>query len=206
MENSTIPTYKKIALDIANKIKLNNIVEGEILHGRSTLASKYNVSPETIRRAVILLEDVEVVTTLKGKGILVLSKEKAVSFLNRNKSINSVRNYKAEIDTLLNNRKEIESQLLKAVQGILDYSSRFDELNPIIPLEFSVPEGCAYIGKTVAEIMFWQNTGATLIAVKRDNQLILSPGPYITINTNDILIVVGNDHIQYSVPEFLSSK
>ena len=206
MENSTIPTYKKIALDIANKIKQNSITEGEILHGRSTLASKYNVSPETIRRAVILLEDVEVVTTIKGKGILVLSKEKAVSFLNRNKSINSVRNYKSEIDTLLNNRKDVETQLLKAIQGILDYSSRFDELNPIIPLEFTVPANCIYLGKTVGEIMFWQNTGATLIAVKRDDQLILSPGPYITLNYNDVLIVVGNDQIRYSVPEFLTTQ
>lgn len=206
MENSTIPTYKKIALDIANKIKHNSINEGAILHGRSTLASKYNVSPETIRRAVILLEDVEVVTTLKGKGILVLSKEKAISFLNRNKSINSIRSYKAEIDTLLNNRKEIENQLLKAVQGIMDYSIRFDEVNPIVPMEFVVPENCIYIGKTVGEIMFWQNTGATLIAVKRDDQLLLSPGPYITINNNDILIAVGNDHIRHSIPEFLTGK
>lgn len=206
VEQSTIPTYKKIALDIANKIKQNIIKEGEILHGRSTLASKYNVSPETVRRAVILLEDLEVVTTIKGKGILVLSNEKAISFLNRNKSINSIRNYKAEINTLLSNRKEIESQLLKSIQGIMDYSSRFDEVNPIMPLEFIVPEDCIYIGKTVGEIMFWQNTGATLIAVKRDDQLLLSPGPYISINSNDALIVVGNDHIRYSVPEFLSTK
>ncbi|MDU7441409.1 MAG: GntR family transcriptional regulator, partial [Clostridium sp.] len=68
MNNSSIPTYKKIALDIANKIQLNNILEGDILHGRSTLSSKYNVSPETIRRSMILLEDVEVVKTIKGKG------------------------------------------------------------------------------------------------------------------------------------------
>ncbi|MDU4750117.1 MAG: GntR family transcriptional regulator, partial [Clostridium butyricum] len=91
MNNLSIPTYKKIALDIANKIQLNNILEGDILHGRSTLSSKYNVSPETIRRSMILLEDVEVVKTIKGKGILVLSREKAISFLNRNKSIDSIR-------------------------------------------------------------------------------------------------------------------
>lgn len=206
MNNSSIPTYKKIALDIANKIQLNNILEGDILHGRSTLSSKYNVSPETIRRAMILLEDVEVVKTIKGKGILVLSREKAISFLNRNKSIDSIRSYKTEIDKLLNNRKEIENQLLKSIQGIIDYSSRFNEVNNIIPLEFVVPENCLYIGKTVGEIMFWQNTGATLIAVKRNDELLLSPGPYISLNPNDILIVVGNDNIRNSVPQFLYPK
>ena len=206
MNNSSIPTYKKIALDIANKIQLNNILEGDILHGRSTLSSKYNVSPETIRRSMILLEDVEVVKTIKGKGILVLSREKAISFLNRNKSIDSIRSYKTEIDKLLNNRKEIENQLLKSIQGIIDYSSRFNEVNNIIPLEFVVPENCLYIGKTVGEIMFWQNTGATLIAVKRNDELLLSPGPYISLNPNDLLIVVGNDNIRNSVPQFLYPK
>ena len=206
MNNSSIPTYKKIALDIANKIQQNNINEGDILLGRSTLSSKYNVSPETIRRSMILLEDVEVVKTIKGKGILVLSREKAISFLNRNKSIDSIRSYKTEIDKLLTNRKEIETQLLKSIQGIIDYSSRFNEVNNIIPLEFVVPENCLYIGKTVGEIMFWQNTGATLIAVKRNDELLLSPGPYISLNPNDILIVVGNDNIRNSVPQFLYPK
>ncbi len=206
MNNSSIPTYKKIALDIANKIQQNNINEGDILLGRSTLSSKYNVSPETIRRSMILLEDVEVVKTIKGKGILVLSREKAISFLNRNKSIDSIRSYKTEIDKLLTNRKEIETQLLKSIQGIIDYSSRFNEVNNIIPLEFVVPENCLYIGKTVGEIMFWQNTGATLIAVKRNDELLLSPGPYISLNPNDVLIVVGNDNIRNSVPQFLYPK
>ena len=137
---------------------------------------------------------------------MVLSREKAISFLNRNKSIDSIRSYKTEIDKLLNNRKEIENQLLKSIQGIIDYSSRFNEVNNIIPLEFVVPENCLYIGKTVGEIMFWQNTGATLIAVKRNDELLLSPGPYISLNPNDVLIVVGNDNIRNSVPQFLYQK
>ena len=54
--------------------------------------------------------------------------------------------------------------------------------------------------------MFWQNTGATLIAVKRNDELLLSPGPYISLNPNDVLIVVGNDNIRNSVPQFLYPK
>jgi len=204
MSKSIIPTYKKIALDIANKIKQNSIEEGAILHGRSVLASKYNVSPETIRRAVILLEDVDVVKSIKGKGILVISKSQAISFLNRNNSIDSMKEYKSQINVLLDKRKEIEDEILKSINGIIDYSSRFDEVNPIIPLEFKITSNCSYIGKTAAELKLWQNTGATLIAIKRDNNLLLSPGPYIVINDGDILIVVGNDEVKNSVPDFLN--
>lgn len=206
MSNSTIPTYKKIALDIANKIKQGSIEEGEILHGRSSLASKYHVSPETIRRAIMLLEDLEVVKSFKGKGVLVTSKEQAVLFLNRNKSIDNMKEYKSQINNLLDERKKIEEKILNSINVIIDYSSRFDELNPIIPIEFKIPEDCIYIGKTVAEIKLWQNTGATLIAIKRDDKLFLSPGPYIVINSDDIFIVVGNDEIKNSVPDFLFAK
>ncbi|WP_300381724.1 TrkA C-terminal domain-containing protein [Clostridium sp.] len=206
MINSTIPTYKKIALDIANKIRQGSIEEGAILYGRSSLASKYNVSPETIRRAIMLLEDLEVVKSFKGKGILVVSKKQAVLFLDRNSSIDNMKDYKLQINTLMDERKKIDDQILSSINVIIDYSSRFDELNTIIPIEFKIPEDCIYIGKSIAEIKLWQNTGATLIAIKRDDKMFLSPGPYIIINSEDIFIVVGNDEIKNSVPDFLFAK
>ncbi|MDF2533128.1 MAG: transcriptional regulator, GntR family, partial [Clostridia bacterium] len=54
------PIYKKIAIDIANKIVKGDIKEKDKISGRSVLASMYNVSPETIRRAVALLHESEV--------------------------------------------------------------------------------------------------------------------------------------------------
>lgn len=46
------PKYRQISLDIARKIINGDIKEGEKLYGRSELAALYNVSPETIRRAI----------------------------------------------------------------------------------------------------------------------------------------------------------
>lgn len=48
-DNYTMPIYQKIALDLANKIYTGSIVEGSTLYGRSILAGKYNVSPETYK-------------------------------------------------------------------------------------------------------------------------------------------------------------
>lgn len=203
MSNYSIPTYKKIALDLANKIKEDIIKEGELLHGRSTLASTYNVSPETIRRAIILLEDLEVVKTLKGKGIIVLSKDRSELFLNRNKSIDNVKKLKSQINSLFNKRLELENQLSEAINGVIDYTSRFQEVTEIIPYEFEVSEECPYINRTFADINFWQNTGGTLVAIKRNGTLLLSPGPYVAILPKDILIVVGDESVLASVPDFL---
>ncbi len=52
-------------------------------------------------------------------------------------------------------------------------------INPINPVEISLEEKSHLIGKTISEVKFWQNTGATIIGIRRKGQLILSPGPYM---------------------------
>ena len=85
---------KKIALDLANKIYTGSIVEGSTLYGRSVLAGKYNVSPETIRRAIKLLEDIKIVESVKGKGVIVLSSKNALSFIKKYQDITNISSYK----------------------------------------------------------------------------------------------------------------
>ena len=51
-----IPRYEQIAVDIASKVANGEYKIGAKLYGRSTLGGQYNVSPETIRRAMALLQ------------------------------------------------------------------------------------------------------------------------------------------------------
>lgn len=55
MDNDTLPQYIQIALSIARRIAGGDVPEGAKISGRSKLSSEYNVSPETIRKAVRLL-------------------------------------------------------------------------------------------------------------------------------------------------------
>lgn len=57
MENDALPQYMRIARSIAQRIADGELQEGEKLSGRSKLSSEYNVSPETIRKAVQVLQD-----------------------------------------------------------------------------------------------------------------------------------------------------
>ena len=59
-KNVVAPVYSQIALDIAMRISRGEIQESTKLYGRSVLASQYGVSPETIRRAIKILEDVQI--------------------------------------------------------------------------------------------------------------------------------------------------
>ena len=75
------PVYQLIALDMAEKIVAGRYQVGEKVHGRSTLASKYNVSPETVRRAMYLLKDMEILEMKQGSGIFIKNVEKAQAFV-----------------------------------------------------------------------------------------------------------------------------
>ena len=67
--------YKQIAVDIAAKVVSGKYQPGQKIRGRSALASQYNVSPETVRRAVFLLSQVGVLEVRQGSGITILSVE-----------------------------------------------------------------------------------------------------------------------------------
>ncbi|GAA0240056.1 TrkA C-terminal domain-containing protein [Metaclostridioides mangenotii] len=204
--NYTMPIYQKIALDVANKIYTGEIKEDTILYGRSILAGKYNVSPETIRRAVKILEDIDVVKSVKGKGVIVLSSEKAYSFIKKYQDITNISSYKSTLRDLIDSKADIDVKIIDTIGKIIDYSNRLEIINPLVPIQFEIKSDCKYIGDTAANTNFWQNTGATIVAIKRGEELIISPGPYIEFLEGDIVLAVGDQHIYNSVPMFLYDK
>ncbi len=205
-EKSSLPRYQKIAIDIANGIYKGHIEEGEKLHGRSTLAGKYNVSPETVRRAIKLLEDVDVVKSSRGSGITVLSKEKAFVYINKFQNIESIAHHKKQILSLIKQKRKIDDEIVKSIDKIIDYSGLLGNISPMTPLEIEIPSQSKIIGKTVEEVKFWQHTGATIIGIKRNKSVILSPGPYATFEKKDVLVVIGDEEVYNAVHLFLEES
>lgn len=191
-ENIDSPIYRKIALDVAARIYNGELKEGERIHGRSTLAGEYNVSPETIRRAMNLLEDMQVIAVNQGSGIYIKSKKNAYDFIERFQDRQSVATLRTDINRLMDQKQLIEDQIRDIYDKIIDYSSRLKNINPINPLEVDIPDKCHLIGRTVTETKFWQNTGATIVGIRRNGKLILSPGPYAGFEAGDVILVVGD--------------
>ena len=205
-ENNVTSKYQEIALDIANSIYKENFKEGDKLHGRSTLAGIYNVSPETIRRAIKLLEDVDVVKSYKGSGITILSKDKAFKYINRFKNIESVASYKVTLASLIQQKSELENEIVSTIDKIVDYTSKFSNTTSITPYEIEVTENCSFIGKSIGGVSFWQHTGGTIVGIKRGNETILSPGPYATFKLGDILLVIGEETVYNAVKMFIEEN
>ena len=72
-QSVVLSQYLQIALDLATRIAKGELPEGSRIYGRSVMASEYNVSPETIRRALRLLADMKVVEIKPQSGAVVLS-------------------------------------------------------------------------------------------------------------------------------------
>ncbi|WP_251555156.1 TrkA C-terminal domain-containing protein [Neobacillus muris] len=203
MQRAQIPTYERIAIDIANRINDGEFRVGDKIHGRSTLASEYKVSPETIRRAIKILEDVEIVQSSKGSGIIIASKENAFKYISRFSNLASIKDLEKQVHAIMGERNNLDEQLLDALRKIMDYSGKLRHTNPLAPIEVEIHPGCVHIGKTVSEVKFWQNTGGTVIGIKRNGELIISPGPYVLILEGDVFLVIGDEKAYDRVVHFL---
>ena len=84
---SNIPVYESIAMDVAERIADGEFSVGEKISGRTILSSQYNVSPETIRKAMGLLAQADVVAVSQGKEIIVLSQKQASEFFQHHQTM-----------------------------------------------------------------------------------------------------------------------
>lgn len=188
----TSPVYAQIALDIALRISRGELKENTKVYGRSVMSSEYGVSPETIRRAIKLLEDTSIVEIKHNSGVVILSKENAVKYVERFGEQNHIRTLQRKLEELLEQQQQIGGQIAQASHTIVRLNERISKTNPFLNYEALVPENSPVIGQTLAELKFWQETGATIIAIRRGERLILSPGPYATPQAGDMIVYVGD--------------
>jgi len=194
-QNVIIAVYRQIAIDIAKNIANGTYIEGQKLFGRSVLSSQYKVSPETIRKAVHLLKDVGILETEKGSGIKVSSVSKAKEFIKRYNEVVDLSIAKNELVAWAGKQAKETADMLKKVQFLVDTSERLKNLYPFTPFEIKISSDALVIGKTVSEVQFWHNTGGTVIAIRRGEDTIVSPGPHATFYEDDIFYIIGNDHV-----------
>jgi len=182
--------YHAIALDLAKRIASGEVEVGARISGRSILSCQYSVSPETIRKAISLLRDSNVVQVSQGKEIVVTSKENARHFIERSNSAGSGLSLRDELEALLAQKLELDKQLEAMVRKILHYPDKIKNLYPIVSEEIKVPGNSHVAGKTLKEVDFRRHTGATVIAIRRGDAVI-APGPDTEIQPDDILVIVG---------------
>lgn len=201
-----LPRYVRIALDVAHRICNDEFKENDKIRGRSTLAGEYNVSPETIRRSAALLSDMDVVEVTQKSGIYIKSKQNAYSFIQKFSTKKSISLLKANLKALTDQKIQLDKEIQENITSIIEYSTNFRNSDIIHPLEIEVPLDSHIVGKTISELQFWHNTGATIVGVCRGETLLISPGPYFAFDPKDIIVFVGSEDVLGRVMRFVRNS
>lgn len=197
-ERTQLPRYIKIAQDICGKILTGEFPEGTLLKGRSILGSMYNVSPETIRKALNLLEKEKVVEIKRGVGVYVDSVLHAQQFAESWKSKTLISNKYTELKNLLAEKKELDNKIDEAIKDMKD-SFSYQTHEAVHFSEVEIPQDSWIDGKKIGEVYFWNYTEATIVAIisKETGRAQQSPGPDFPLHVGDKLLFVGKDDLSF---------
>ena len=194
MKQIVVPSqYLQIALDIARRIAKGELPEGQRVYGRSVMTSEYNVSPETIRRALRLLSDMKVVEVKPQSGVVVLSADSARRYIENFEESADVRALRQQLKDLLAEYADLSRRLSDTVTALVKSRDTFAASGEPLPnYEVPVPKDSPLIGRSIGELKFWQSTGGTIVAIRRGQTVILSPGPYAQLYGGDVIVLVGS--------------
>ena len=124
-QSSKPPVYSQVAFDIAAKIASGAIEEGARFSGRSLMSSQYNVSSETIRRAIGLLSDMGIVSIKTNIGSTVISQKRAAEYVEQYQANRDLLSLKARLRELVAQRDALNEEISKTFWQISDLWERF---------------------------------------------------------------------------------
>ena len=184
------PRYQQIALQIAERIVRNELKVGQKIYARSTLATTFAVSPETARKAINVLSDLGIVDPVHGSGVNIASKQKAQEYLAQYQEVETMQDLRTQIMQSVESQRRELANFSSILDKLVDQTEHFQKTNPLTPIEFELEKDSEKFGLSLGEMNLWQ-TGATVVAILQNAELIVSPGPYATLNQGDTLYFVG---------------
>lgn len=200
----TTSKYQKIAVSVAQRIASGEYEVGEKLKSRTTIASTFNVSPETARKGLNILADLNILTLKHGSGAIVLSKEKAIEFINQYESTHSIAVIKEKIRQNIRHQQEGMEELSSLVNDFLMQSQNISKQFPLAPYEIIVNKDTDHFGKSIGVLNLWHQTGATVVAIEHEGQFLISPGPYTVIEKGDHIYFVGDESVYSRMKNFFN--
>ncbi|HEL0247012.1 TPA: GntR family transcriptional regulator [Streptococcus equi subsp. zooepidemicus] len=198
--------YQKIAISVAERIANGEYEVGEKLKSRTTIASTFNVSPETARKGLNILADLKILTLKHGSGAIVLSKEKAIDFLNQYESTHSIAVIKENIRHNIREQEKAMEHLTVLVNEFLMQSQSISKQYPMAPYEIICSQDSEHFGQSIGDLNIWHQTGATIVAIEHDGQFTISPGPYAVIEKGDHIYFVGNEDVISRMKTFFNVR
>ena len=206
-QSVVLSQYLQIALDLATRISKGELPEGSRIYGRSVMASEYNVSPETIRRALRLLADMKVVEIKPQSGAVVLSADSARRYIANFEESADVRVLRRQLKNMMEEATDLHRRIADTIAALVKSRDTFAAAGEPLPnYEVPVPQNSPVTGKSIGALKFWQSTGGTIVAIRRGQTVILSPGPYAELYGGDVIVLVGTPAAAEAAHHLVSAK
>lgn len=167
------PRYQQIALQIAERIVRNELKVGQKIYARSTLATTFGVSPETARKAISVLGDLGIVDPVHGSGVIIASKQKAQEYLAQYQEVETMQDLRTQIMQSVESQRRELANFSSFLDKLVDQTEHFQKINPLTPIEFELERDSEKFGMSLGEMNLWQNTGATVVAILQNEELIV---------------------------------
>ena len=196
---SNISRYENIAYQIASKIYQGDIPIHSKLSGRTLLSSEYNVSSETIRRAIQSLVKYGIVKVKEQSGIYVISSDKAKIFLDDFEVKKAKKNQKLELLKLIEEERAIHTRMDKIIKTLMNTS----ELFPFDYFKIKVKQDSKVINQSIKALDFYKQTGGLIIAYELENVVYQVPSPDTVLKVDMILYIMGDLSIKKKVEQFI---
>ena len=147
-----------------------------------------------------------VVDIKQGSGAVILSKKNAQEYVDRFKERSNTRSLQLQLKNLVAEQSKINKKIVNITNTITRATVRWSNTNPLQNFEIDVHKNSPVVGKSISELNFWHATGATIVAIRRSEKIILSPGPYFVMSVNDTIVFIGNQSAVNAVTMFISPK
>jgi K+/H+ antiporter YhaU regulatory subunit KhtT len=198
--------YHEIAVSIAGKISDGDIPEGKRIRSRTDISNAYGVSPETARKAMVILGDLGIVESRQGSGVYVASRKKAAEFADRFNDVRTIHELRKELKESIQRQQAELSHYEEIADRIEKVTSRSKKALAFSPLEMTITDSCLHLRKTIGSMNLWNRTGATVVAIARNDEYIISPGPQASLQTGDVLYFVGDASTKQRLYAWLYEK
>ncbi|WNG90704.1 cation:proton antiporter regulatory subunit [Mycobacterium sp. ITM-2016-00318] len=92
---------------------------------------------------------------------------------------------------------EEEAEALAQILGAPRIAERFADLTREVPGlsagQVDIASGSPYAERPLGDTKARTRTGASIVAIVRDEQVVASPGPEVVLRAGDVLVVIGTD-------------
>jgi TrkA domain protein len=85
------------------------------------------------------------------------------------------------------------AQILGAPRMVEGYADLTKEIPGLNAGQVMVAEGSRYDGRPLGDTRARTRTGASIVAIVRGEQVLVSPGPGEPLHADDVLVVIGTD-------------